>query len=96
MQAAPGASPYVSTTARETVVLYARTGVLDWRFADGYYSPLVVAGERAILVGKGRILGDLRLFGAALGPPRLGVRMLGQVLPGRLVAIAAQLPADRR
>ena len=46
---------YVSTTARETVVLYARTGALDWRFGDGYYSPLVVAGERALLVGKGRI-----------------------------------------
>ena len=29
--------------------------LLDWRFADGYYSPLVVAGPRAFLVGKGRI-----------------------------------------
>ena len=46
---------YISTTNRETFVLHARTGVLDWRFADGYYSPLVVAGSRAFLVGKGRI-----------------------------------------
>ncbi|HXG75386.1 MAG TPA: PQQ-binding-like beta-propeller repeat protein [Gaiellaceae bacterium] len=46
---------YVSTTRRETWVLFARTGEVDWRFADGYYSPLVVAGERAYLVGKGRI-----------------------------------------
>jgi outer membrane protein assembly factor BamB len=46
---------YVATTNRETAVLYARTGALDWRFADGYYSPLVVAGARALFVGKGRI-----------------------------------------
>ena len=44
-----------STTNRETFVLHARTGLLDWRYADGYYSPLVVAGSRAFLVGKGRI-----------------------------------------
>lgn len=50
-----GGRVYVSTTNRDTFVLRARTGDLDWRFADGYYSPLVVAGERAFLVGKGRI-----------------------------------------
>ncbi|HYI73872.1 MAG TPA: PQQ-binding-like beta-propeller repeat protein [Gaiellaceae bacterium] len=50
-----GGRVYISTTNRETFVLHARTGVLDWRFADGYYSPLVVAGSRAFLVGKGRI-----------------------------------------
>jgi outer membrane protein assembly factor BamB len=46
---------YIATTNRETFVLDARTGALDWRFADGYYSPLVVAGSRGFLVGKGRI-----------------------------------------
>lgn len=46
---------YVSSTARETVVLDAKTGSLRWRFGDGYYSPLVVAGDRAFLVGKGRV-----------------------------------------
>jgi outer membrane protein assembly factor BamB len=46
---------YISTTNRETFVLDARTGALDWRFADGYYSPLVVAGSRGFLVGKGRL-----------------------------------------
>lgn len=46
---------YVSSTARETVVLDALTGAFRWRFADGYYSPLVVAGERAFVVGKGRV-----------------------------------------
>ena len=50
-----GGRVYISTTNRETFVLSARTGALDWRFADGYYSPLVVAGDRAFLVGKGRI-----------------------------------------
>jgi outer membrane protein assembly factor BamB len=50
-----GGRVYVSTTGRETFVLGARTGALEWTFADGYYSPLVVAGERAFLVGKGRI-----------------------------------------
>jgi outer membrane protein assembly factor BamB len=46
---------YVASTARETVVLDAKSGGLRWRFGDGYYSPLVVAGERAFLVGKGRV-----------------------------------------
>ena len=46
---------YVSSTARETVVLDARTGALRWRFGDGHYSPLVVAGDRAFMVGKGRV-----------------------------------------
>jgi outer membrane protein assembly factor BamB len=46
---------YASTTTRETVVLDARTGAEQWRFWDGYYSPLVVAGSRGFLVGKGRI-----------------------------------------
>jgi outer membrane protein assembly factor BamB len=46
---------YVSSTARETVVLDAKTGALRWRFGDGYYSPLVVADNRAFLVGKGRV-----------------------------------------
>ncbi len=46
---------YIATTNRETFVLDARTGALDWRFADGYYSPLVVAGSRGFLVGKGRL-----------------------------------------
>jgi len=46
---------YVSSTARETVVLDAKSGALRWRFGDGHYSPLVVAGERAFMVGKGRV-----------------------------------------
>jgi len=46
---------YFASTARETFVLDARTGESKWRFGDGRYSPLVVAGERAFLVGKGRI-----------------------------------------
>ena len=46
---------YIATTARETYVFDARTGELGWRFRDGHYSPLVVAGKRAFLVGKGRI-----------------------------------------
>jgi outer membrane protein assembly factor BamB len=46
---------YIASTARETFVLDARTGATRWRFGDGHYSPLVVAGERAFLVGKGRI-----------------------------------------
>ena len=46
---------YIATTNRDTFVLDARTGALDWRFGDGYYSPLVVAGSRGFLVGKGRI-----------------------------------------
>ena len=46
---------YIATTARETFVLHARTGELDWRFADGHYSPLVLTGTRAFLVGKGRV-----------------------------------------
>jgi outer membrane protein assembly factor BamB len=50
-----GGRVYVSTTNRDTFVFHARTGALDWRFADGYYSPLVVVGSRAFLVGKGRI-----------------------------------------
>jgi outer membrane protein assembly factor BamB len=46
---------YVATSARRTYVLDARTGGVEWVFGDGKYSPLVVAGERAFLVGKGRI-----------------------------------------
>ncbi len=46
---------YVATSARQTLVLDARTGEIEWVFGDGKYSPLVVAGERAFLVGKGRI-----------------------------------------
>lgn len=46
---------YVSSTARETVVLDAKTGAFRWRFGDGHYSPLVVAGDRAFMVGKGRV-----------------------------------------
>jgi outer membrane protein assembly factor BamB len=46
---------YIATTARATFVLDARTGKLEWRFADGQYSPVVVAGKRAFLIGKGRI-----------------------------------------
>jgi outer membrane protein assembly factor BamB len=46
---------YIATTARSTFVFHARTGELEWRFADGHYSPLVLAGKRAYLVGKGRV-----------------------------------------
>ena len=46
---------YIATTRRETFALNARTGDLEWRFDDGHYSPLVVAGSRGFLVGKGRI-----------------------------------------
>ena len=48
---------YVSTFARETLALNARTGAIEWRFPDGRYSPLVVAGKRAVLVGMGKIYG---------------------------------------
>ena len=48
---------FIATSARETFVFRARTGELEWRFPDGEYSPLVVAGKRAILVGKGRVYG---------------------------------------
>jgi outer membrane protein assembly factor BamB len=46
---------YIATTRRETFALNARTGQVEWRFDDGHYSPLVVAGSRGYLVGKGRI-----------------------------------------
>ena len=46
---------YIATTRRETFALNARTGEVEWRFADGHYSPLVVAGSRGFLIGKGRI-----------------------------------------
>lgn len=48
---------YIATTTRETYVFDARTGRLEWRFPDGEYSPLVVAGKRGVLVGKGRVYG---------------------------------------
>lgn len=48
---------FIATTARETFAFDARTGKLEWRFPDGHYSPLVVAGNRALLVGKGRVYG---------------------------------------
>jgi len=48
---------YVATFARETFALNARTGAIEWRFPDGRYSPLVVAGKRAVLVGMGTIYG---------------------------------------
>jgi eukaryotic-like serine/threonine-protein kinase len=46
---------YVSTTNRETFALNASTGRIVWQYWDGYYSPLVVAGSRGFLVGKGRV-----------------------------------------
>ena len=46
---------YIATTRRETFALNARTGEVEWRFDDGHYSPLVVAGSRGFLIGKGRI-----------------------------------------
>ena len=46
---------YIATTQRETFALNARTGEIEWQFDDGHYSPLVVAGSRGYLVGKGRI-----------------------------------------
>jgi outer membrane protein assembly factor BamB len=48
---------FIATTARETFVFDAETGWLEWRFPDGHYSPLVVAGKSALLVGKGRVYG---------------------------------------
>lgn len=63
---------YIATTNRETFVLNARTGGLDWRFADGRYSPLVVAGTRALFVGKGRIYGLENAPRAADGRPERG------------------------
>jgi len=48
---------FVATFERETYMLDARTGLVEWVFPDGRYSPLVVAGRRAVLVGKGRIYG---------------------------------------
>jgi outer membrane protein assembly factor BamB len=46
---------YVATTNRETFALDATTGAIEWRYWDGYYSPLVVDGPRGFLVGKGRV-----------------------------------------
>ena len=46
---------YIATTKRETFALAARTGEIEWSFPDGHYSPLVVAGSRGLLVGKGRL-----------------------------------------
>ena len=46
---------YTASTARETFVFDVRGGELEWSFGDGRYSPLVVAGERAFLVGKGQV-----------------------------------------
>jgi len=48
---------YFSTTSGLTYALDARTGAEVWRFADGQYSPLAVAGGRVLLTGKGRIYG---------------------------------------
>lgn len=48
---------FVSTFSRETYALDARTGLVEWTFRDGRYSPLVVAGKRAVLVGKGTVYG---------------------------------------
>jgi outer membrane protein assembly factor BamB len=56
---------YIATTKRRTVALDARTGDVDWEFGDGHYSPLVVAGQRALLVGKGRIYGLQNTHGGA-------------------------------
>ncbi|HXF98803.1 MAG TPA: PQQ-binding-like beta-propeller repeat protein [Gaiellaceae bacterium] len=46
---------WIATTARRTYVLDARTGEVEWVFGDGRYSPLVVVGDRAYVVGKGRV-----------------------------------------
>ncbi len=46
---------YISTTNRETFALDAVTGEIQWSYWDGYYSPLVVDGDRGFLVGKGRV-----------------------------------------
>ena len=46
---------YISTTSRETFALDALTGAVEWRYWDGYYSPLVVDGSQGFLVGKGRV-----------------------------------------
>lgn len=48
---------YFSTTSSRTYALDARTGTELWRFGDGQFSPIVVAGTRVLLVGKGRIYG---------------------------------------
>lgn len=48
---------FIATTARKTFVFDALTGELEWQFPDGHYSPLVVAGGRGLLVGKGRVYG---------------------------------------
>jgi outer membrane protein assembly factor BamB len=50
-----GSRVYVATTERQTFVLDARTGETDWVFADGNYSPFVLAGSRGFLVGKGSV-----------------------------------------
>ena len=46
---------YIATNRRQTFALNARTGEVEWHFDDGHYSPLVIAGSRGYLVGKGRI-----------------------------------------
>ncbi len=46
---------YIATNRRQTFALDARTGEVEWHFDDGHYSPLVIAGRRGYLVGKGRI-----------------------------------------
>jgi outer membrane protein assembly factor BamB len=46
---------YVSTLDRQTFALDAHDGTVVWHFDDGQYSPLVLDGRRAFIVGKGRI-----------------------------------------
>jgi outer membrane protein assembly factor BamB len=48
---------YFSTTAGRTYALDALTGTELWRFEDGQFSPIVVAGNRVLLTGKGRVYG---------------------------------------
>ncbi len=48
---------YFSTTSSRTYALDARTGAQLWQFADGQFSPIIVAGDRVLLTGKGRVYG---------------------------------------
>ncbi|MGD0166713.1 MAG: PQQ-binding-like beta-propeller repeat protein [Gaiellaceae bacterium] len=48
---------YFSTTSGHTYALDAMTGVKIWEFPDGCFSPIVVAGNRVLLTGKGRVYG---------------------------------------
>jgi outer membrane protein assembly factor BamB len=63
---------YFSTTSDRTYALDAMMGAELWQFADGQFSPIVVAGKRVLLTGKGRVYGL-----EPLHPPALALLGVG-------------------